>query len=104
MSNLVNALITHIRACGLPDPVQEYRFDARRKWRFDLAWPDRRIAAECHGSTWTNGRHVRGYGFENDRRKMNAAQLQGWDVYEFTRAMIDKGEAVDLLAVAIRGE
>lgn len=102
MSQLVDALITHIRVCELPEPVLEHRFDGKRKWRFDLAWPDKRIAAECHGSTWTGGRHVRGYGFEGDRRKMNAALLQGWRVFEFTRAMIDSGEAIDTLAAAVR--
>jgi hypothetical protein len=104
MSQLVDALVTHCRQVELPDPTPELRFDARRRWRFDLAWPEQRIAAECHGSTWTNGRHVRGDGFEGDRRKMNAAQLQGWRVFEFTRAMIDSGEAVDTLADAIRGK
>lgn len=34
------------------------------------------------------GRHVRGKGFDNDREKINAATLQGWDVYELTASML----------------
>jgi len=34
---------------GLPAPVFEYRFHPSRKWRFDIAWPERRVAVEVEG-------------------------------------------------------
>lgn len=100
-SEHVRALATHIRALGLPEPVPEHRFHESRRWRFDLAWPTKKIAVECHGATFVGGRHVRGTGFEEDRRKMNAAQADGWRVFEFTGAMVRSGEAVDVLAEAL---
>lgn len=64
--------------------VLEFRFDEKRRWRFDVAWPDRKLAVELHGGTWQQGRHQRGAGFTRDREKMRAAIAQGWRVLEFT--------------------
>lgn len=36
-------------ALGLPNPQQEVRFMRERKWRFDLAWPDDKVAIEIQG-------------------------------------------------------
>jgi very-short-patch-repair endonuclease len=93
-SSLEAALALHIRAAGLPEPVREYRALPPRRWRFDFAWPDRRLLVEVHGGTWARGRHTRGAGFERDREKMNAATLAGWRVLEFTGDMVDDGRAV----------
>ena len=67
---------------GLPSPEAEVLFHPTRKWRFDYAWPDQKIALEVHGATHNNGRHTRGKGYANDREKMNEAQLLGWIVIE----------------------
>ncbi len=67
---------------GLPKPVDEFRFHPTRRWRFDYAWPDKKIAIEIHGATHRGGRHVTGKGFAADREKMNEAQLLGWIVIE----------------------
>ncbi|MCE7567549.1 endonuclease domain-containing protein [Aliivibrio fischeri] len=69
---------------GLPEPDKEVRFHPVRKWRMDYAWPDLKIALEVHGGHHSNGRHVRGAGFAEDRAKMNEAQLLGWLVLEVT--------------------
>lgn len=49
------------RLRNLPAPVAEYRFHETRKWRFDHAWPDRKLALEIDGGVWQNGggRHNR---------------------------------------------
>lgn len=67
---------------GLEKPISELRFHPSRKWRFDYAWPDKKVALEIHGATYRNGRHTRGAGFAKDREKMNEAQLLGWIVIE----------------------
>ena len=72
------------RAAGLPEPVAEHRFHAQRKWRFDWAWPQDRIAIEQDGGAWTRGRHVTGAGFVKDMEKLNAAVLAGWRVFRVT--------------------
>ena len=69
---------------GLPKPVPELTFHPKRKWRFDYAWPEEKVALEIHGATYKNGRHTRGLGFARDREKMNEAQLLGWIVIEAT--------------------
>jgi hypothetical protein len=74
------------RAARLPVPVQEYRFAAPRRWRFDYAWPDRLVALEVEGGIWTGGRHTRGAGFEKDIHKYNAAALVGWRLFRTTPA------------------
>lgn len=66
-----------------PQPVREFRFCDGRKWRFDLAWPEQRVAVELHGGVYSQGRHTRGSGFSRDREKMRAAALDGWIVLEY---------------------
>ena len=86
MSDPERAFLTYWRQLApleLPDPVREYRFDEKRKWRLDLAFPDVLVAVELHGATYARGRHTRGGGFAKDREKMNAAQVAGWIVLEF---------------------
>lgn len=86
-----------IAARRLPKPVLEHRFAPPRRWRFDLAWPDKKLAAEIHGGVWRVGRHNRGAGFTNDREKTNQAILMGWRVFEFTSAHVQNGYAIRIL-------
>ena len=100
-SRLEETLALHIRAANLPAPVREHRFAPPRRWRFDFAWPDLMLAAECEGATWTNGRHVRGKGIENDMEKYNQAALDGWVLLRFTAQMINSGEALAQIEQAL---
>ncbi len=95
-------LLIQLQLSGLPDPQREFLFHPRRKWRFDLAWPDLLIAVEIEGGIWTGGRHVRGEGYEADCEKYNEAQLAGWMVLRFTPGMIKKGKAGGVIETAIR--
>lgn len=101
MSKLEAFLALHIRAAKLPEPQREYRFHKTRKWRFDFAWPEHRIAAECEGGTWSGGRHTRGQGFLDDCTKYNTAASLGWYVFRFTREHIESGEALKVLEQAL---
>lgn len=91
----------HVRASKLPPPVREYRFHAERRWRFDFCWPDRKVAVECEGATWTNGRHTRGSGYAKDLEKYNAAQMLGWKVFRCTADMVKRGIALELAMEAL---
>jgi hypothetical protein len=51
------------------------------------------LAAEIEGATWTQGRHTRGKGFEEDCTKYNEAALLGWNVLRFTTEMVQDGRA-----------
>jgi hypothetical protein len=66
-----------------------------------LAWPAHRVAVEVDGGTWTNGRHVRGAGFERDAEKFNEALLLGWLPLRVTTAMVDDGRALELVRRAL---
>ena len=61
----------------LPVPVCELPFHPTRKWRFDVAWPDQRVAIEIEGGAFIGGRHTRGIGYEKDLEKYAAALLLG---------------------------
>ncbi|MFQ5343364.1 MAG: hypothetical protein ACE5F6_17625 [Anaerolineae bacterium] len=103
-SDLERELLYQIKALQLPEPEQEYRFHERRRWRFDFAWPEHKIAVEAEGGTWSRGRHTRGKGFEADCEKYNTATYLEWRVFRFTAAMIRDGTAVDFLERVFRTE
>ena len=75
------------KSMGL-DPVQEYRFHPVRRWRFDFAFPEEKIAVEIEGGTFSKSRHTTGIGYEKDCEKYNAATLNGWKVFRFTGRML----------------
>jgi very-short-patch-repair endonuclease len=76
-------------ALGLPCPHPEYRFHEQRKFRFDWAWPDRKVALEEDGGVWTRGRHTRGAGFLRDMEKLNLAVELGWRVLRYQTGHVD---------------
>lgn len=77
---------------GFPDPATELLFHPKRKWRFDFAWEEQKLALEIHGGIHSGGRHTRGRGFVEDRAKMNEATLLGWTVLEVTPEHIKSGQ------------
>ena len=87
MSKLEDKFAFFCECLKAPKHEIEYRFCDRR-FRFDFAWPDKKIAVEIEGGIYSGGRHVRGKGFENDCEKHNLAQRLGWKVYRFTSSMI----------------
>ena len=93
-SELENLFAFQIKSLKLPQPVNEHLFHPTRKWRFDFAWPDIKFAVEIEGGTYSNGRHVRGKGFENDCIKYGEAMRLGWDVYRCTGGMVTSGYAI----------
>lgn len=64
--------------------VKEFRFSKTRRWRFDYALPDYKIAIEVEGGIWKYGRHNRATGFIKDIEKYNEATLMGWKILRTT--------------------
>lgn len=86
-----------LRSVGLPAPVREHRFHPVRRWRFDYAWPEQRVALEVDGGVWTGGRHTRGAGFIKDMEKLNAAVVAGWRVVRVVPGKLCASSTVGML-------
>lgn len=84
----------HLRAEKLTDWQREYRFAPPRRWRFDFAHVEMRIAVEIEGGIWVNGRHSRGKGMQADMDKYNTATVMGWRVLRFSTGQVESGEAI----------
>ena len=81
--------------------VKEYKFHPERRWRFDYAIPEHKIALEVEGGVWTQGRHTRPQGFLGDIEKYNQATLMGWRVFRTTPTELYRTATVNLLKKAI---
>jgi hypothetical protein len=79
----------------------EHRFHPTRRWRFDAAFPEKRIGIEIDGGAFIGGRHTRGVGFKNDCEKLNNAALLGWRIFRFLPEQLKSGECYDTLAQAL---
>lgn len=84
--------------------VKEHKFHPKRRWRFDYAIPEYKIALEVEGGVWTGGRHIRAQGFLGDMEKYNTATLMGWRVFRTTPDDLYKMATINLLRQAINGD
>lgn len=68
--------------------VTEHKFHPSRRWRFDYAIPEIKLAMEYQGHAGFAGRAVSGHstikGLTNDCEKFNSAIGLGWRVLTFT--------------------
>ena len=67
------------------DFCREFVFDPTRRWRFDFASPQMKVAAEIQG----RGRHQRILGERQDFEKYRAGAMAGWYILLFQAA--DRG-------------
>lgn len=83
--------------------VKEFKFHPVRKWRFDYAIPEHKIALEVEGGVWTGGRHTSSVGFMKDMEKYNTATPMGWRVFRTTPDELYRLKTLNLLKTAILG-
>jgi len=71
---------------NIPIYIREFKFHPDRKWRFDFAWPNYKIAVEVDGMAWQagGGKH----NTDRDREKINNAMLLEWHVFRFSGKQI----------------
>lgn len=82
----------------------EYQFHKTRKWRFDFAWPEKKLAIEVEGGTkYGNSRHSKGEGFNRDAEKYNTASAMGWTLFRFSADMIKSGKAIMFVEDFMKG-
>lgn len=86
------------RSYGLPEPVAEYRF-CERRWKFDWAWVDRKLALEVEGGIWIagGGRHNRPAGMLKDFAKYNRAAVLGWRILKCTPRTLCTTETIEAI-------
>jgi len=83
--------------CGLPEPKFEVKFHPKRRWAFDICFPEYRLAVEVQGGIWVGGRHSRGKGMVNDMEKNNEAIRLGWRVLYMQPKDVMKTETIELI-------
>jgi len=72
--------------------VQEYKFDPKRRWRMDFAWPTLKVAVEIDGF---------GYGHQaqqcmaEDNEKANRAVEMGWRVFRYNTRQLGSIRGVE---------
>lgn len=75
---------------------REYRFSKTRKWRFDFAWPEIRLAVELQGGVYSYlPSHASAKRIASGYEKINAAQEDGWVVLQYDRSSLSAGRLED---------
>lgn len=82
-------------SCGImcvEQPRPEYVFAPPRKFRFDFAWRQRKIAIEVDGGIYARRpSHHSLRGILRDMEKQNLATMLGWRVLRYTPQQIEAG-------------
>jgi hypothetical protein len=91
-----------IERAGLPAGEPQYRFASPRRWRFDRAWPERKISLELEGGVYRKGGgwHQSIQRYTADAEKYSTAAVMGWVVVRCTGAQVRDGTMVRLLKQA----
>ena len=111
----VDEMALQVRAYKLPEPEREHMFameQMRRKWRFDFAFMQQKVALEVEGlvvrkvdgQVIVSGRHATVDGMRNDMEKYAYAALLGWTLLRFEQVLIREGTAIDLLTKVLRSK
>lgn len=105
MPNGYNTMVVRafFSECGLPDPVAEFQFLPTRKFRFDFAWPNQKVALECQGGIFARipGGHNRGAQIRLEHQKRNLAAVEGWRILYCETETICTMDTVDLIRIAL---
>ena len=85
-SSLERDFDTLLRIHNLKNSFEdEVKFHPTRKWRFDYANWENKVAVELEGGTWMKkGGHTSGVGYQKDTEKYNEAVKLGWRVLRYT--------------------
>lgn len=93
-----------LRYAGVPLPEYEVVFHPTRKFRWDYAYPDAKLAIEVDGGIYSGGKHGQGVGIERDHEKQNMGAAVGWRVMRTTPRKLAKPTTVSLIKLALEWE
>lgn len=99
-------LLNQIQLAGLPAPTTEHAFAApERRWRFDFAYLDARVAIEYQGGVFHRGGplgHNTTGGITKDFEKFTEASLRGWTLILVDAGSVRNGKAVNWIVRAMQ--
>lgn len=93
---------SQLKSNGIKEPLKEYKFDSKRRWRFDYCFPDYKLAVEVEGGVWIQGRHNRASGFVKDIEKYNKATILGYKVIRVLPENLFKLETIEMIKEIIK--
>lgn len=70
------------------DLHEEHKFLEDRKFRFDFANLESKIAIEINGGNWVGGRHTNALALEKEYEKFSLAAREGWRIFVLSPKMI----------------
>ena len=82
-------------------PVREWRVCSTRRWAWDFAWPEHKVALEVNGGIWIRGKHSRGKGQVNDFEKWSMGALLGWRVLHTTPDRLETSKTLALVRACL---
>lgn len=95
-------------AAGLPRPTPEFSFHPTRKWRFDYAWPEFKLALENEGGIWRGyakgqaaGAHSHPLNIMRDKEKYSAAAVLGWRIVYCAPETLRTAATVEMIRAAL---
>lgn len=82
---------------------EEYKFLKDRKFRFDYAFEEVKVAFEYEGIFSRKSRHLTVTGYSRDIEKYNLAQAEGWVVIRATPLVLKKAnELAEIIKKVVR--
>ena len=75
---------------------REHTFLKDRKYRFDFAFLESKVAVEMQGKIWKKGRHNTGTGLLDGYEKYNLAVYNGWVVFQLAQEMLKESDLMSI--------
>lgn len=100
------ALVEQIKNAGLQGLTAEHQFMTTRKFRYDFAFVEHKVAIDYEGGIFAaEASHSSISGILRDIEKHTEAQLHGWIVIRCTAKTVENGQALRFIkrALEIRG-
>ena len=94
MSHLEVMLDDQLCLAGITPEDTEFFAIPGRRFRWDFAWPSKKLLVEVQGAIWVKGGHSTGTGITRDAEKLNLATLAGWRTLIVTAEHIKDGKAL----------
>lgn len=81
--------------------IHHHKFMDSRKFEFDFAFPDLKLAIEVQGGIWITSGHTKGKGIKQDHDKNQNACALGWQILYCCPDDIKKGVAIKFIEKTI---